>query len=351
MEPLDEHQLKDLIAQHNYRGIAVELVRLETERGVVSMLDLGDNPEEAVLGSPELSLEYDSSPRAGCSVFGFYRFRIDAPATIVVHPSLTSARDSFTIVHEYGHHVQRQHGSWANLLYSLPTGSRSKIEERVADAFAAEVLIPADTLSFDSGPLNARTLSSVHRSVRASRSAIAMRAVEVAPSNENGTVLVCDSDGVVIFARAAGDDVFTPARGQSQPGLARLYEAAARSGGHYSSEVRGGLRAGSNWIQEDLQGDAALDYSGIYAFVILRSTQVYGREQTWELQEAECSNPACEFVFTVDASVVMCPRCQEPQCPSCSTCTCEPSSTLTCTNCWVALSVAEQAGVVEHECI
>jgi hypothetical protein len=351
MTPLDRQALQRLVDQRAYRAIAVELVGLESARGVVSMVALGEDPEEAVSASPELSLEYDTSPRAGCSVYGYYHYRINEPAVILVHPSLTRDRDSFTIVHEYGHHVQRQHAIWANLLYSLPAGARTKLEERVADAFAAEVLIPADSFTLDSSWLKARTLAEVHQMVHASRSAVAMRAIEIAPSNDNGTVVVCDVDGVVIFARAAGDDVFTPARGISQPGLAALVKKAVESDGYASGDLQGGLRAASNWIQDDLRGDVALDFSGLYAFVVLRSTQLYGREQTWEQHEFECSNPACELVFTVDGSVTICPICRDPRCPDCNTCACEPPAASTCTNCWMALSVAEQSGSVTHECL
>ncbi len=350
LESLDTAQLKALIAQRNYRAIAVELVRLEADRGVISIAALGDDPEDAVLRCPELSLEYVTAPRAGCSVFGYYQYRIAAPATIFIHPAATAARDSFTIVHEYGHHVQRLHETWTNLLYALPRAASTALEERVADAFAAEVLIPADIISFDSSWLSARTLALVHQNVRASRSAVAMRAVEIAPANDNGTVVVCDSGGVVIFARAAGEDIFTPARGVAQPDLTALFHAAQDADGHATGELRGGLRSNSNWIQDDIQGEAAIDYSGMYAFVVLRSTQKYGREQRWHQEQAECANPACELVFTVDASVTICPRCSEPKCPGCSTCSCEPAAASICPNCTMAYSVAEQSGQAEHVC-
>ena len=177
-----------------------------------------------------------------------------------------------------------------------------------------------------------------------------MRAIEIAPANDNATVVVCDSEGVVIFARATGDDVFTPARGVVQPGLAALFARAQQSDGAVSSDVREGLSSGSNWIQSDIQGDLAIDYSGMYGFVVLRSNQKYGRIQIWDQSESECANPACELVFTVDESVVICRLCKEPRCPSCATCSCEPVAAAVCTNCFFELSVAEQAGELVHEC-
>lgn len=351
MDAFSANDFAARIQQRNYRAIATELVRLEDERGILSIAALGEDPEDTVAASPELSLEYDISPKAGCSVFGYYQPRAGMPAAIVISAAATADRDRFTIVHEYGHHVQRHHPTWADALYTLPTAKRSKVEERVADAFAAEVLIPADVGDLESSWLDARVLVKVHESVRASRSAVAMRAVEIAPVNETGTVVVCDINGTVIFARAANDDVFTPMRGVAQPGLATLFAAANQSGGQATGAIGEGLRASSNWIQEDLQGDLAIDYSGMYAFVVIRSSQKYGREQAWSQDEVECANPACELVFVVDADAEICPTCKEARCRDCKTCACEKSATATCPNCTMKLSVAEQAGVIEHVCL
>lgn len=339
-----------MISQRAYRSIAIELVHLERIRAVVSVEALGSEPEGTILGSPELELEYSMSPRSGCSVYGFYQYRAGRPAIIVVHPSLAEDRDNFTLVHEYGHHVQRHHEPWADALYALTPADRAKVEERVADAFAAEVLIPAAE-TFESRWLSASFLAQVHEGVRASRSAVAMRAIEIAPSTDSATVVVCDSEGVVIFARSLGDDVFAPARGVAQPGLANLFSAAANSDGHASGPLVGGLRAGSNWIQEDVQVDLALDHSGFFAFAILRPTQRFGRVQEWTQDEVECANGACELVFTVDASILICPTCGDPKCPACRSCSCELAAAPTCPECWVELSVAEQNGTLQHECL
>lgn len=348
-----EARFLELVERKDYRAIAVELVALESERGVVSMNELGDNPEEAVLRSPELELEYSMSSGAGCSVYGYYRSgSAGQPATIFVHPSNTKERDRFTLVHEYGHHVQRQHEAWANVLYSLPRSKREAIEERVADAFAAEVLIREDVVLLGSAWLSARTIANIYESVLASRSAVAMRVIEIAPASESATVVVCDSSGCVIFARANGDDVFTPARGIAQPGLAALFEDASRAQeGCVKRTIPEGLRSGSGWTQTDLVGEAAIDHTGDYAFVVIQSEQVFGKVPVWERREAECANPACELVFAVDSAIRICPKCNEPECPHCSTCSCEPIATTACNECFVAYSLAEQAGQVEHVCL
>ena len=350
MDELDADALRSLVNQRNYRAVASELMRLEVARGVVSMRTLGDDPESAVNDSPELSLEYDPSPAAGCSVYGYYRYQLDGPSIIYVHPSYSTDRDSFTIVHEYGHHVQRQHAVWANLLYAMNSGARKKLEEDVADAFAAEVLIPAGVAESNSNWVSAAALARIHASVRASRSAVAMRATEFAPQGEQGSLVVFDRKGAVIFARALGEDVFAPARDQVQPGLAILFERASAAGGSATGPLAGGLRSKSNWIQADLHGEVAVDYTGLYAFGIVRPEQRYGRVPVWEQQEVECSNPACEHVFVVDATIAICPVCNDPRCPNCNTCSCEGAAVTICQDCWMALSVAEQNGSLVHEC-
>jgi len=341
---------KYLVERNDYRSIASELVRLEVERGVISISELGADPESAVAGSPELDLEYETNLAQGCSVYGFYRYREGQPSVILVHPSLTAERDNFTIVHEYGHHVQRHHRDWVDVRYSLPATRGEKVEERVADAFASTVLIPEDALPTGTNRLSARALASVHGRVRASRSAVANRVVEVASSEEDCAVVVCDEEGRVIFARATGSEVFTPARGIVQPGLATMFQSAASADGHVIGDLAEGLRALSGWIQTELSADVALDFSGAYAFVVLRPVQVFGREQSWAMREHECVNPACGIDFVVDGSVQICGKCRDPKCPECSTCSCEPAADAFCKACFIALSVAEQSGQVEHVC-
>jgi hypothetical protein len=177
-----------------------------------------------------------------------------------------------------------------------------------------------------------------------------MRAVEIAPSNDSATVVVCERDGTVIFSRSAGDDVFSPAKGLVQPDLAKLITNASNGDGFARGPLTDGLRAVSGWVQTELVAEVAADYSGFYAFSVIRSAQKYGRTPTWEQMEVECPNPACENVYVVDASVSMCDVCGDSKCPHCSTCACEPRATAICDNCFMALSVAEQSGILQHEC-
>lgn len=345
----EESWFRAHLASRNYRAIAVELARLEEERGVVSISALGDDPERALEEHPEVRVEYDTSPKAGCSVYGYYRPSLGGQAIIFIHPALTSERDAFTIVHEYGHHVQRQHAQWANVRHSLPTREGAKLEERLSDAFAAEVLIPATAIG--AGSLTAAALSELYSTVRASRAAVAMRAAEIAASDEQATLVVLDDRGVVTFARACGDDVFVPARGRVQQDLARLVSKAASGDGHASGTMSGGLQFASGWAQQDLHAEVALDETGSYAFGVIRPTQRFGRRPVWHRVEWECPRSACGLVFVVDENVEICDRCDGPKCPDCAICQCEPLPAAVCEGCFMELSSAERDDLSLHECV
>lgn len=332
-----------------YRAIARYLLVLERDRGIFDMDALTSDPEAAISASSEVSIEYDPSPHAGCSVFGYYRFRTTPPSLIIVHPSMTSARDRFTILHELGHHIQRQHLLWANVRYSIRGLAGDRVEERVSDAIAAEVLIPSHE-DEEAQTISATSLSQIHSRSRASRSAVAMRAIEVAPESESAVVSVVDSDGVVIFARAVGDDIFSPARGLAQPGFKTLIDRARENFGVTNGPLNEGLNTRSGWVQHDLTADLALDYSENYAFVVLRPTQRFGREPVWENNVAECLSEACGTAFNLDESVQMCVRCTSPKCPECSSCSCEQELGAVCNECFMGLSVAERSGDMKHEC-
>ncbi|MCS5498205.1 ImmA/IrrE family metallo-endopeptidase [Cnuibacter physcomitrellae] len=346
-----EDEFRALIRAKNYRQIAIKLIALEAGRGVFDIEALQDDPENAVSGNDEVAIEYDMNPRDGCSVFGYYRHVAAGQSMILVHPSLTSERDRFTILHELGHHVQRQHRAWANVRYSLPTDVGARLEERVADAFAAEVLIPAGTVSSDSTWLSARTLAGVYAKVRASRAAVAMRAIEISPEGDQATVVVADYRGMVTFARASGDEVFAPARGRVQPGIAKMIETALEQGGSARGMLDGGLVAASGWAQEELAIEVALDDSWGYAFAVARPAQRFGRKPVWSrVDEVECGNEACGAVFAVDQTVTICSACGAPKCPECARCACELKASPVCATCFLELTPAEQANPTLHEC-
>lgn len=337
---------------HQYRLIAAELLRLEQGRGSFDYEDLADDPEAALHGNSEVTVEYDTHPRAGCSVYGYYRPNLNGQSLIFIHPSLTNERDNFTILHELGHHVQRQHLAWAEIRYQIAGIAGEALEERVADAFAAEILIPTSAVASGEGWLNARTLREVYSNVRASRAAVAMRAIEISPAEEQATVLVTDDKGMVLFARASGDEVFAPARGCIQPGVAELILRASEGEGHLSGELSWGLQARSGWEQQALTAEVALDHTWSYAFVVIRPSQKFGRSPQWSRREdQECSRAACGTIFSVDETISICSTCKSSECPECRSCACDLAVGEACGKCFTTFSAAERATPDIHECM
>lgn len=333
-----------------FRQIAVELIRLERERLDFDLATLSDDPESGLIEHPEITVQYDSLPPAGCSVFGYYEHRTNEPSVIHVHPSATLARDSFTILHELGHHVQRHHSDWMDVRFQVPIPVGSLWEERVADAFAAELLMPAETFEPDMSVLSARSLSDMHSKTLASRAAVAMRALELAPKNTQVTLVVADAEGVVSFAQSTSEDVFRPARGHRQPSIASLVTTAQESDGFAEGEIAG-LDALSGWRQSELKVDLALDHTRTYAFAVIRPARRYGNRTVWERREHDCPNAACASQFAVDETVETCAKCGDPKCPDCRTCSCEPSQTSNCPDCFIQYSAAEERDPRLHECL
>ncbi len=103
---------------------------------------LREDPFEAIpLIDPELTIVLVSEEQevTSCSVEGFYH---EATRSIRVQRAASERRTRFTAIHEFGHDRARHDVDVARYLASLSASVSRKTEERVADAFAAAVLIP-----------------------------------------------------------------------------------------------------------------------------------------------------------------------------------------------------------------
>ncbi|MDF2664334.1 MAG: ImmA/IrrE family metallo-endopeptidase [Microbacterium sp.] len=339
-----------LLAQHDYRSIAIELLERETDRGAVDTAALANSPEYALHDHPEVELEYTLTPAPGCSVFGVYRHRPGAKAVILVHPSLTDMRDNFTILHEYGHHAQRQYPDWVDLRYQLSSRAGDLVEELVSDAFAAEALLPADKamlFRLDS----AESLRDYYAHSRASRAAIAMRSITLSNSTTAFVVAVIDLDGRVYFARSSDDGLFAPARGLAQPALAALASDALRSETQsVRGPVVGGLLTTTGLTRNDLVAELALDPTAPYAFVVLRSENTYGHQPRWAVEVVDCGNISCGIEFEARSSPGQCRACTTFRCPECGSCDCSQRKASYCPDCTLEYTAAEAADPRRHEC-
>ena len=73
-----------------------------------------------------------------CSVSGSY---VQATRSITVQASLSNSRMKFTALHELGHDQARRHAKVA-ARFVRRSDNGKRLEEKVADAFAARILIP-----------------------------------------------------------------------------------------------------------------------------------------------------------------------------------------------------------------
>lgn len=234
-----------LVADRAYREIAVALIKLEEARGVYDFAQLADDPREELMRAGELQVHFDQITPSDCGVAGFYRPRGPRGPEIVVHPSTTSTRDNFTLLHEFAHHLQRAHLQWADVWCMLPDREAALINERVADSLAAEILVPRDRVDLVASEVSASDLATAHRKVMsASRSAVAHRALRDALPSDNAAVAVVDLVGRVIFATSVGT-VMAPRRGVVQESFARLVLRAQAGNGHSSGALEPGLAAAS----------------------------------------------------------------------------------------------------------
>ncbi len=79
-----------------------------------------------------------------CPVSACYDASSNPPRLLVSHDA-TAGRRAFSVLHEYAHHLRSHVTPVVDAFWALPDGGVS-IEEDLADAFAAAVLLPANTV-------------------------------------------------------------------------------------------------------------------------------------------------------------------------------------------------------------
>ncbi|MGR6919805.1 ImmA/IrrE family metallo-endopeptidase [[Actinomadura] parvosata] len=163
---------------------------------------------------------------AGCSVAGVYIAEA-VPPILGVAVSASAGRRAFTVLHEFGHHLQQDQPTLTNLLLEQLDGGIA-LEDAACDAFAADILLPASLVDRMIGP---RGPTAVHivdlwQASVASRAAACVRAAQRLSSS--GHVVLLDEKGEVSFATSVGLPPI--ARGSVQGDIGALHEALAGSG-------------------------------------------------------------------------------------------------------------------------
>ena len=307
------------------------------EQDIVSLDDLRDDPLQALEEDHSIEVVWVDRKLLGedCSIAAAYD-STRTPARISVANDESSGRRAFSLMHEYGHHLRNQ---VRPVLMEL-IGARRRsaaLEERMCDAFASLVLIPAQVReeAFLRG-VTASAVAGVMSTSTASKQAVAVAAAESMSSP--GYVMLVDEGHVTFAARSGG--VFPIRRGAEQGPL--LNQIAERGG-------RGVARLEHGWgtSTAELNVDAAV-IGGTRVVVAVDGPVPWasfsaGRE-TWARAAAGvCSSCTREF----STMATPCATCSEHKCPHCGACECAgkviPDARV-CDRCFLTLPPSSFAG-------
>lgn len=223
---------------------------------------LREEPIEAIpLIDERVSIKLvDYEPGEGCSVEGLYH---EGSRSIVVQQATSARRTRFTAIHEFGHDRARHNREVARYLASLTATTRTT-EERIADAFAAAVLIPdaaVDAVLDGKAPQAHHLVELFHRDdVSGSREACCVRAAQRMVGA--GYVVVCEG-GVLRFCATVGTS-YSIGRGASQAGVGFLRRAVERGS---ATDPNARLQFPDGRFTTEFAGHAVTD--DIYTFAIL----------------------------------------------------------------------------------
>jgi hypothetical protein len=320
---------------------AAAMLRMLEQLSPGAAVRLGADPFAALSAFTDLEVRLvpeveigDRSGNAGCSVAGVY-IHDAAPPILGVAASTSAGRRAFTVLHEFGHHLQQDQTTLADLLLEQPDGGIA-LEDAACDAFAAEILLPTslvDRFIGTRGPTAAQVVDLWQASV-ASRAAACVRAAQRLSSP--GHIVLLDEDGKVSFAASVGLPPIT--RGSAQGDIGTVREALAGSGraaGRTRVRYRDGIHGDELYAQVVPMGGflllvAVTDRAPWLNFAP-PSPSSGPVASSWVCEHIECGHEFASF----DAR---CRGCGRPRCPECQRCQCPPGvSEQTCSRCFQRL--------------
>lgn len=310
-----------------------------------AVAELRSNPLSAVLDWPDVSValfDVDAERRTGgrCSVFGFY-LEDHTPPLIRIARVPSSGMMNFTCLHELAHHLQPDHEAVADELLRLD-GDDRRLEDRVCDAFAAEILLPDEVVAGSGiderlGP-TARQVVAMFEASPASRAATCVRAAQLL--RHEGWVLVADDAGVIQFA-AAAHHPYRLAPGTPQPEGSLLVDAG-RVG---SAEGLGQLTYPRGTTTPHYNTDALRHDGYVFAVMSLGATPWNPQPVPGQFRQpggvpVVCTQPGCGHEW--NAWEKACRRCDQHRCPECRRCACSaPVERRVCPGCFIERSPLE----------
>lgn len=277
----------------------------------------------------EIQMRPETHGRGGCSVDGSYRR--GSPPRITVAEAASRARRRFTALHEFGHHLVKLDADVHEAFATFEDGGVA-LEEAIADAVAAELLIPDDVVDQHIDPRGptARAVCDLYHATLASREATCVRASQRLIGS--GYIMLGEA-GVALFTAAVGHP-YRVARGTPQGSDSLIAKAEERGTAREQSRVV----FASGKAGELLFGDAVFDDGYVFALLTDRPSwerlTVRSADDIIPSYEGTCRR--CDVDFT--DSYQLCQRCREPRCPRCGDCWCEtapPLATRTCSVCFL----------------
>jgi hypothetical protein len=274
----------------------------------------------------------ESQTDTGCSVAGAY-VADTAPPTLAVADSVSPGRRTFTLLHEFGHHLQQSRVELMPALLAAADGGHD-LEEAACDAFAADILLPSTTVTsiIGTGGPTADAVAELWTTSRASRAAVCVRAAQTLRSP--GHVLLLDDTGTVQFDAAHGQPPVR--RGSSQvavPLIAQALRTGHRATGELALRYRDGITGPTLHAQ-------VADLGGYLGVVAVTDTVPWLR---FSLPTADTGPSVdgricehCDHEFsTFETS---CQKCRSPKCPECGRCACPARlAEQTCMSCFQRL--------------
>jgi hypothetical protein len=238
-----------------------------------------------------------------CTVAG--SFGAGAQPTITLVRTLSSGREIFTALHEYGHDLGSEDPVLHDAFDDEPDQGK-KLEEDVCDAIAAELLIPPEVVEDHIGSRGptAQAVLELREATKASREACCVRGSQRIFGS--GYVMLAH-DGKAQFT-AAHNVIYPVRRGTEQP-EGHLVRKAAEAG---HDRARTPIRFPSGKMSPPYFADAVSDGKG-YVFAVFVETNppwikgpaIVPREDIFPGQEAYC--PHCEVDF--EAHGAPCSNC------------------------------------------
>jgi hypothetical protein len=271
---------------------------------------------------------------AGCSVAGVY-IHDAVPPILGVAVSTSAGRRAFTVLHEFGHHLQQGQPTLAGVLLEQSDGGIA-LEDAACDAFAADILLPpslVDRFIGTRGPTAVQIVDLWQASV-ASRAAACVRAAQRLSSP--GHIVLLDEEGKVSFATSIGLPPI--ARGSVQSDIGTVREALAGSG-RAAGRARVRYRDG---IQGDELHTQVVPMGGYLLLVAVTdrapwldfappSPATGPVAPGWVCEHTECGHEFTSYEAP-------CRACRRPRCPECQRCQCAPRvSEQTCSRCFQRL--------------